>query len=79
MQKNLYLISKQDEIPHGTYIISKFIELESSIHGTLVLLDEAPDNLKHEEGIILKDFFKYWSLSKRPLRLLEDNSTWQHH
>ncbi|KAL4096990.1 hypothetical protein QTP88_021842 [Uroleucon formosanum] len=37
------------------YIISRFVELEDSIRGTLGLLDKAPENLKGEEWIILKE------------------------
>lgn len=35
-------------------MISRFVELEDSIRGTLGLLDKAPENLKGEEWIILK-------------------------
>lgn len=37
------------------YMISRFVELEDSIRGTLGLLDKAPENLKGEEWIILKE------------------------
>jgi len=36
------------------YMLSRFVELEDSIHGTLGLLDKAPENLKSEEWTILK-------------------------
>eukprot|EP00102_Acyrthosiphon_pisum_P019064 XP_016656274.1 PREDICTED: zinc finger BED domain-containing protein 1-like [Acyrthosiphon pisum] len=37
------------------YMISRFVELEDSIRGTLGLLDKAPENLKGEEWVILKE------------------------
>lgn len=40
------------------YMISRFIELETSIRGTMGLLNNAPNNLKPEEWIILKELIK---------------------
>lgn len=37
------------------YMISRFVELEDTIRGTLGLIDKAPDNLKSEEWTILKE------------------------
>lgn len=40
------------------YMISRFIELETSIRGTVGLLNNAPNNLKPEEWIILQELIK---------------------
>jgi len=37
------------------YMISRFVELETSIRGTMGLLNNAPNNLKPEEWIILQE------------------------
>jgi len=40
------------------YMICRFVELETSIRGTLGLLNNAPDNLKPEEWVILQELIK---------------------
>lgn len=40
------------------YMICRFVELETSIRGTLGLLNNAPDNLRPEEWIILQELIK---------------------
>ncbi|KAF0742811.1 zinc finger BED domain-containing protein 4-like, partial [Aphis craccivora] len=40
------------------YMINRFVEMETSIRGTLGLLDNAPDNLKSEDWIIFQDLIK---------------------
>ncbi|CAI6356385.1 unnamed protein product [Macrosiphum euphorbiae] len=40
------------------YMVCRFVELETSIRGTLGLINNAPENLKQEEWVILKDLIK---------------------
>lgn len=40
------------------YMICRFVELETSIRGTLGLINNAPDNLRPEEWIILQELIK---------------------
>jgi len=40
------------------YMVCRFVELETSIRGTLGLLNNAPENLRPEEWTILKDLIK---------------------
>lgn len=40
------------------YMLSRFVELETSIRGTMGLLNNAPNNLKPEEWIILQELIK---------------------
>jgi len=40
------------------YMICRFFELETSIQGTLGLLNNAPDNLKPEKWVILQELIK---------------------
>ncbi|KAF0706619.1 zinc finger BED domain-containing protein 6-like, partial [Aphis craccivora] len=40
------------------YMISRFVELETSIRGTMGLLNNAPNNLKPEEWIILQELIQ---------------------
>jgi len=40
------------------YMFNRFVEMETSIRGTLGLLDNAPDTLSSEDWIILQDLIK---------------------
>jgi len=54
-------------------MISRFVELEDSIRGTLGLLDKGPENLKGEEWIILKEMCQVLKPFEEAIREVKKN------